>query len=294
MKRKVIQAAAGLVFLIGAIALFYPAAADLYGSWRDSRLIREFQTEKRAAKNEDRPEQTNRDLLEKMEKYNRQIREEGQAQLTSVQSYEEEVFPMEQYGAQQGIAGYLEIEAMNLRVPVYIGASEEHLKLGGGVLGQTSMPIGGKGTNCVIAGHRGGYGTPMFRDIEILKKGDLIKLVNLWDTLFYRVAETAVISPDNIEAVKIIEGQDMLTLITCHPYRHNYQRYLVYCVRDEAGSENRTDRLIQVLDSRMEEVTPAPSSQKAIAMDRILSGLGAVSAVILLAAAVRIGKKKST
>lgn len=38
---------------------------------------------------------------------------------------------------------------------------------------QTSMPVGGENTNCVIAAHRGGYhGDAMFRDIEILQPGD--------------------------------------------------------------------------------------------------------------------------
>ena len=34
-------------------------------------------------------------------------------------------------------------------------------------MSQTSMPIGGENTNCVIAGHRGGYhGEQLFKNIE--------------------------------------------------------------------------------------------------------------------------------
>ena len=40
---------------------------------------------------------------------------------------------------------------------------------------------------------------------------------------------------DDIDAVKIVPGQDMLTLITCHPYTQNYQRYVVYCRRTDHG-----------------------------------------------------------
>ena len=32
-----------------------------------------------------------------------------------------------------------------------------------------------------------------------------------------------------IVAVVIQKGKDMLTLITCHPYRHNHKRYVVFC-----------------------------------------------------------------
>lgn len=40
---------------------------------------------------------------------------------------------------------------------------------------------------------------------------------------------------EETEEVLIQEGRDLVTLITCHPYRHNYQRYVVYCERVEPG-----------------------------------------------------------
>lgn len=47
----------------------------------------------------------------------------------------------------------------------------------------------------------------------------------------YKVERIEVISPDEIDKIRIQEGKDMVTLVTCHPYPHNYQRYLVYCER---------------------------------------------------------------
>ena len=40
-------------------------------------------------------------------------------------------------------------------------------------MGQTSLPLGKRDSNCVIAAHRGYQGIPYFRDIEELKIGDL-------------------------------------------------------------------------------------------------------------------------
>ena len=136
--------------------------------------------------------------------------------------------------------GYISIEAMGEQLPLYIGANEENMKQGAVVMGQTSMPIGGTGTNCVIAAHRGYRGIPMFQYIEVLKPGDKVEISNLWETLEYQVVKSIVISPDDIEAVKIVPGADMLTLITCHPYTKNYQRYVVYCTRvpgDDAAAD---------------------------------------------------------
>jgi len=75
----------------------------------------------------------------------------------------------------------------------------------------------------------------MFRDIEALQIGDKVYITNFWDTLVYEVAETKVILPADIQQIYIQEGRDMVTLITCHPYTKNYQRYVVYCERVEAA-----------------------------------------------------------
>ena len=46
-----------------------------------------------------------------------------------------------------------------------------HLAAGAAVLGNTSAPIGGDNTNCVIAGHRGWRGADYFRHIDRLAGG---------------------------------------------------------------------------------------------------------------------------
>ena len=110
--------------------------------------------------------------------------------------------------------------------------SEEHMAKGAAILGAASLPVGGRNTNSVIAGHRGYRGAPYFRDIEKLKPSDEIRITNPWETLCYYVESAAVIAPDDSDAVKIQEGKDMVTLLTCHPYRsHGAYRYVVYCVR---------------------------------------------------------------
>ena len=128
--------------------------------------------------------------------------------------------------------GVLSIPALGLEMPVYLGASSQNMALGAAQLGQTSIPVGGKNTNAVIAGHRGWNGADYFRYITELVPGDHITITNLWETLEYAVVGTRIISPDDVDAIKIQPGKDMITLFTCHPYASGgRQRYLVFCER---------------------------------------------------------------
>ena len=109
--------------------------------------------------------------------------------------------------------------------------NEENMSKGAAQLTETSMPIGGNNTNMAVVAHRGYSYAKMFREIEKLKIGDEIFITNFWETMTYKVERIEVISPDEIDKIRIQEGKDMVTLVTCHPYPHNYQRYLVYCER---------------------------------------------------------------
>src|SRR5699024_8053063 len=104
-------------------------------------------------------------------------------------NFQQPVFRLSDYDTSGDAVGYLSIEAMDLELPLYLGASDENLDKGAAVLGQTSMPIGGTNSNCVIAAHRGWKGIPMFRDIELLQPGDKVILTNLWETLEYQVVK---------------------------------------------------------------------------------------------------------
>lgn len=117
-------------------------------------------------------------------------------------------------------------------MPVYLGASDAHLAAGAAVLGNTSAPIGGGNTNSVIAGHRGWRGADYFRHIDRLQVGDTVQVTSLWETLTYAVADIQIIQPHEVDKIKIQQGRDLLTLITCHPYASGgKQRYVVYCER---------------------------------------------------------------
>ena len=189
------------------------------------------------------PGQQYPELLAALQAYNQRIYNEKQSGLIALEACEEPAADLTAYGIEDEIIGVLEIPAMELTMPVYLGASDAHLAAGAAVLGNTSAPIGGNNTNCVIAGHRGWRGADYFRHIDKLAVGDTVKLTNLWETLTYTVADIQIIQPHEVEKIKIQPGQDLLTLLTCHPYASGgKQRYVVYCEKTahhEAISQSR-------------------------------------------------------
>ena len=226
--------------------------------------------------------EAHQDLREAMEEYNLQLSQD-QSGLDSVDSYEAPGLNLEDYGMEaDDVVGYVEIPAMDVTLPLYLGASRAHMNDGATVLGQTSMPIGGISTNCVIAAHRGWNGTAMFRDVELLQEGDLVYLTNLWETLTYQVTRISIIWPDEVEAVAIQQGQDMVTLLTCHPYIVGTHRYLVYCqrVEEENPIQPTTTTTPDENQAQAEVSQPAIHTEKHLQVFAL--GLSICTAVVLI------------
>ena len=174
------------------------------------------------------------ELWEDMVRYNQNIAAQGQSGLSCAYDYQKASFQLADYGLPDEIFGVLSIPAIDLKTPIYLGATEQHMANGAAHLSQTSLPIGGMDTNCVIAGHRGYGGASYFRYLDRLHVGDRVSITNLWETLTYRVCEIRVIDPSDVEEILIQPGRELLTLLTCHPYASGgRQRYVVYCERSE-------------------------------------------------------------
>lgn len=172
------------------------------------------------------------ELLRDMSYYNAKLYVNRQEGLNSRSAYAVSHFDLGSYGLSSEVFGVIRIPAMDLEMPLYLGASDANMANGAAVLAQTSIPIGGESTNAVIAGHRGWNGYKYFMDIELLQPGDEVTITNLWETLTYEVVEIKIVSPDDVDAILIQPGKDMITLLTCHPPNSGGRyRYLVYCER---------------------------------------------------------------
>lgn len=223
--RKTYLLLAALLAVAGICVMLWPAFTGHRLQADTNAAVQSFLEERK-------PEQQYPELLAALQEYNRQLYAEKQCNLTDLEACEEPAADLTTYGIDDEIIGVLEIPAMELTMPVYLGASDEHLALGAAVLGSTSAPIGGNNTNCVIAGHRGWRGADYFRHIDRLQVGDTVQLTNLWETLTYTVTDIQIIQPQEVEKIKIQPNRDLLTLLTCHPYASGgRQRHVVVCER---------------------------------------------------------------
>lgn len=240
MARGLEICAAVLLFFAGLFTLLYPslngarlenASLEAAESFIDAFIV-PVETGSPVALPEETPRPYGK-LYEAMAEYNERIYAEEQKGLSDPWAYEAAGIDLPAYGFEDGVAAVLSIPAIELEMPVYLGASYDNMAAGAAVLGQTSLPIGGDNTNCVIAGHRGWNGAAYFLNIDKLQEGDEIQLINLWETMNYTVTEIRIIEPTDIKQVLIQEDRELLTLMSCHPYASGGKyRYLVFCERE--------------------------------------------------------------
>ena len=232
--RKTPFVLAALLAVAGICVMLWPVFTGNRLQSSAATAVQEFLAER------NEPEQQYPELLAALQEYNRQLYVEKQSGLVNLEACETPAADLTAYGVEDEVIGVLEIPAMELTMPVYLGASDDHLAAGAAVLGNTSAPIGGDNTNCVIAGHRGWRGADYFRHIDRLAVGDSVTLTNLWGTLTYTVADIQIIQPHEVGKIKIQPNRDLLTLLTCHPYASGgRERYVVYCEKLPTMSQSR-------------------------------------------------------
>lgn len=205
-----------VLFLIGIGAAAYPAFGNWYTEQKRSVVLTEY--EKALAKIED-ADLT--DAFKQAEIYNDALFT-GETDEKERPDYGELLCTTE-----DGIMGYVEIPSIQIRLPIYHGCTENELSKGAGHLPSSSLPVGGKSTHAVLAAHSGRADSKMFTDLDQVKEGDLIYLYVLNKTLTYEVDKITVTTPDDTDAIQIIDGKDLLTLLTCTPYGTNTHRLLV-------------------------------------------------------------------
>lgn len=126
-----------------------------------------------------------------------------------------------------GIIGYVTIPAISVELPIYHGTSDDVLNIAVGHLEGSSLPTGGEGNHVVLSAHRGLPTSKLFTNLDKVEEGDIF-FVNVLDRkLAYRVDQILVVEPDKLEALKIEDGKDYCTLLTCTPYGVNSHRLLV-------------------------------------------------------------------
>ena len=116
-----------------------------------------------------------------------------------------------------GIMGYITISKIGVELPIYHGTSDSVLQIAAGHLEGTSLPVGGASTHAVISAHRGLPSAKLFTNLDQLEVGDTFTITVLDRVLTYEVDKISIVLPTETDELKIAEGKDYVTLMTCTP-----------------------------------------------------------------------------
>lgn len=214
-----------LMLFIGVCVLLYPALSQYWNSKTQTRAVDNYQ-----------------DVLSTLEKtdYSASF-EEADAYNAALASLD---LPMMDFGQLQnydrilniggsGVMGYITIQKIGVELPLYHGTSDSVLNIACGHLEGTSLPVGGRSTHAVLSAHRGLPHARLFTDLDRMEVGDVFTITILDRTVTYQVDQIKVVNPNEVDEVRIIEGEDHCTLLTCTPYGINSHRLLVRGTRIE-------------------------------------------------------------
>ena len=226
LKRNMVTLILTVIFFIGAGLIIYPSFADYWNSFHQSRSIMKY-AEEVANMDSSKYEK----IIESAREYNAKLARTGFN--WSMDDQNLEAYEKELSFNKTGNMGYINIDKIHIKLPIYHGTDETILQTSIGHMSETSLPVGGESSHCVLSGHRGLPSAKLFTDLDKLVAGDTFTINILNETMTYEVDRIRVVVPTDLSDVQLVEGKDYCTLETCTPYGINTHRLLVRAHRIE-------------------------------------------------------------
>ena len=225
MKKNVVRIILIVGFCIGLIISLYPLISNIYSRINQIQVINDY--------TEDIKEIDTKQIAKELELANAYNRKLNQTIVltdpfdpSSIDMTDDVYYDIWNY-TDDGVMAYINIPKIDVNLPIYHVTDSEHMLKGVGHLVGTSFPVGGVDTHAVLSAHSGLSTAELFTNLADLKKGDLFYIHVLDDVLAYEVDKINVVKPDETNDLKIVPGQDYVTLVTCTPYGINSHRLLV-------------------------------------------------------------------
>jgi len=212
------------IIIIGVGIFFYPNISNWYMQAHQGKVIQKYDqkaeklTKKKISEMKEKVRYYNENLINNRTVLTDPFDEKRWKELT--EDYKELL-------NLDDVMAYIEIPKIDVYLPIYHGTEKETLEKGIGHLQNTSLPLGGKGTHCVISGHSGLSNALYFTNLDRLKKNDMFYIHVLDEILAYKVCRIKVVEPDDIKTLSIDPQKDYVTLVTCTPFGQNTHRLLV-------------------------------------------------------------------
>ena len=227
------------LFILGLGIFSYPFVADAINNFYDQIMLEKLSKEHKQhflQENQQLEEMKKRNLTLNQNKCERNVPGiclSGASTDVANQSSKESDTYKEKH-----LLALIYIPKINVGLPLFDTTTNELLEDGVTLLPGTSYPVGGKNSHAVITGHCGLPNKKIFTDLENLSQGDLIYIEIANKTLAYEVKEFQTVLPTEVNKLKIVEGQDLITLVTCTPYMVNTHRLLVTATRTEVQEKH--------------------------------------------------------
>ena len=283
---KITQIVSILFILIGTIIFLYPTVSNYLAEKNQVEIIREY--EEMVVQIDEN--QINEEM-QKAKTYNENLSGEpvhdpfvAGSGYALPENYTEVLNLSE-----DGVMAYIEIPKISVYLPIYHGTSNEVLEKGVGHIQSTSIPIGGISTHSVLTGHTGLPSAELFTRLDELVVGDIFYIHVLNEVLTYKIYETKVILPDDIDELQITSGKDLITLVTCTPYGINTHRLLVKAERTEYEEYVTDEKEINTDNSNSEN-----KEEKNYYIEGIKIGILIFIVIIIIMIIIFIIKKKKS
>ncbi|MBE6852988.1 MAG: class C sortase [Ruminococcus sp.] len=221
-KRKTGKAATfifTLIFFAGISIMLYPIVSNWWNSKVQSKAVASYNETIEKIDTE-----ALENMLEEAREYNRKLARVDEPFLfyDKVPGYNH---ILDVSGT--GVMGYISIPVINVDFPIYHGTGEEVLSIAAGHFQGSSLPVGGKTTHSVISAHRGLPTAKLFTDLDKVVVGDTFTITILNEIFTYEVEDITIVTPDDLSNIRVVPGEDYVTLMTCTPYGVNTHRLLL-------------------------------------------------------------------
>ena len=208
-----------LIFFVGLAVMLYPTISDYINQRNQTRVVNSYAQQVDGLSDADYTA-----YFDAADVFNQEIAADPDA-LYHADRFSTYSTTLDVTGT--GIMGYITIPRIGVELPIYHGTSDSVLQIAAGHLEGTSLPVGGASTHAVISAHRGLPSAKLFTNLDQLEVGDTFTITVLDRVLTYEVDKISIVLPTETDELKIAEGKDYVTLMTCTPYGINTHRLLV-------------------------------------------------------------------
>ena len=208
-----------LIFFVGLAVMLYPTISDYINQRNQTRVVNSYAQQVDGLSDADYTA-----YFDAADVFNQEIAADPDA-LYHADHFSTYSTTLDVTGT--GIMGYITIPRIGVELPIYHGTSDAVLQVAAGHLEGTSLPVGGESTHAVISAHRGLPSAKLFTNLDQLEVGDTFTITILDRVLTYEVDQISIVLPTETDNLKVVDGKDYVTLMTCTPYGINSHRLLV-------------------------------------------------------------------